>query len=138
MVDSLIGGWYHIRMDSQGLQFIDQPVEVIFDIPPALEKSPPCPNGFCWMGVTFRVEEMLAQWSSFERRGRMATNMAPEHAARAAGKGSWGVGRFFFRSAGDRRANFRSLLRPGSRRCLPAQGQMGAPGRKILTLKIDN
>lgn len=97
MVDSLIGGWYHMRMDSQGLQFIDQPVEVIFDIPPALEKSPPCPNGFCWMGVTFRVEEMLAQWSSFERRGRMATNMALEHAARAAGKGSWGVGRFFFR-----------------------------------------
>jgi hypothetical protein len=97
MVDSLIGGWYHMRMDSQGLQFIDQPVEVIFDIPPALEKSPPCPNGFCWMGVTFRVEEMLAQWSSFERRGRMANNMTPEHAARAAGKGSWGVGRFFFR-----------------------------------------
>jgi hypothetical protein len=40
---------------------------------------------------------MLAEWHSYERRGRMADNMAPEHAARAASKGSWGVGRFFFR-----------------------------------------
>jgi hypothetical protein len=86
-------------MDHPGLQFIDQPVEVIFDSPPALEKTPPCPNGFTWRGETNRVEEMLAEWSDFSRRGKMANNMTPEHAARAAGKGSWGVGRFYFRAS---------------------------------------
>jgi len=84
-------------MESHQLHFIDQPIEVIFDTPPALEKTPPCPNGFTWNWETYRVEEMLAEWHSFERRGRMADNMTPEHAARAASKGSWGVGRFFFR-----------------------------------------
>lgn len=84
-------------MDGTGARFIDEPVEVIFDNPPALEKSPPCPNGFRWNGELFRVEEMLAEWRSYARRGRMENNMSPEHAARAAGKGSWGVGRFFYR-----------------------------------------
>jgi hypothetical protein len=88
---------YHFVMESPQLHFIDQPIEVIFDIPPALEKTPPCPNGFTWYRETYRVEEMLAEWHSYERRGRMADNMAPEHAARAITKGSWGVGRFFFR-----------------------------------------
>lgn len=84
-------------MESPPLQFIDQLIEAIFDTPPALEKTPPCPNGFTWNGETYRVEEMLAEWHSYERRGRMADNMTPEHAAQAASKGSWGVGRFFFR-----------------------------------------
>lgn len=79
------------------LQFIDEPVEILFDQEPALEKKPPCPNGFVWQGQTYRVTALLAEWFKFERKGRMAKNMRPAHSKRAAVYGSWGVGRFFFR-----------------------------------------
>ena len=43
------------------------------------------------------MSEVIAEWSDYRRRGRMARNMSPQHAAAAQGKGSWGVGRFYFR-----------------------------------------
>lgn len=79
------------------LHFLDQPIEPIFDSPPALEKSPECPNGFIWEGKTYRVTEMLSAWTDFKRRGKMARNMQPEHAAVASNRGSLNVGRFYFR-----------------------------------------
>ena len=80
------------------LHFIDQPIEVIFDTAPALEKSPDAPpNGFVWEDKTYRVTEMLASWNDFTRRGRMAQNMRPAHAAVASTRGSLNVGRFYFR-----------------------------------------
>lgn len=81
----------------QPIHFLDQPIEPLFDRPPAREKSPDCPNGFIWDGKTYRVTEMLASWSDFTRRGKMARNMRPAHAAVAAGRGSLNVGRFYFR-----------------------------------------
>ena len=79
------------------IHFLDQPIEVIFDTPPVREKTPDCPNGFIWEDKTYRVLEMLSSWSDFKRRGKMARNMRPEHAAVAAGRGSLNVGRFYFR-----------------------------------------
>jgi hypothetical protein len=79
------------------LHFIGEVVAVQFDEPPAFEKAPPCPSGFVWRGVPYRVRALLAEWRDYRRRGRMARNMRPEHAARAAQQGSWGVGRFYFR-----------------------------------------
>ena len=71
---------------------------MIFDAPPALEKSPDIsPNGFIWEGKTYRVTEMLSSWNDFKRRGRMAQNMQPAHAAVASTRGSLNVGRFYFR-----------------------------------------
>lgn len=84
-------------MDMQLLHFIEEPVEALFDRPPLIEKKPPCPNGFVWRGETFAVAEMLAEWHDYNRRGRMARNMQPQHAASAARRGSWGVGVFYFR-----------------------------------------
>jgi hypothetical protein len=81
----------------QPIHFLDQPIEPLFDRPPAREKSPDCPNGFIWDGKTYRVMEMLSSWSDFTRRGKMARNMRPAHAAVAAGRGSLNVGRFYFR-----------------------------------------
>jgi hypothetical protein len=78
--------------------FHGRPIEVIFDTPPALEKTPGCPDGFIWEHAIHRVTEMLSTWSDFTRRGRAARNMRPEHAAVAAGRGSLGVGRFYFRA----------------------------------------
>jgi hypothetical protein len=79
------------------LRFIGEPIEVQFDEPPALEKAPPCPSAFTWAATPYRVIALLAEWRDYGRRGRMARNMRPEHAQRAALKGSWGVGRFYFR-----------------------------------------
>jgi hypothetical protein len=83
--------------DFTSIHFYDDPIEVLFDSPPAREKSPPCPNGFVWNGQIFRVAESLSEWTDFARRGRYAKNMRPAHAAVAAGRGSLNVGRFFFR-----------------------------------------
>lgn len=79
------------------LHFYDHPIEVIFDVPPATEKNPPCPDGFIWEGMTYRIAAVLSEWRDFKRRGRMARNMRPAHAAVAAARGSLNVGRFYFR-----------------------------------------
>ena len=84
-------------MDLTPLHFLDQPIEPIFDAPPALEKSPSCPSGFIWEDKTYRVTEMLSAWTDFKRRGKMARNMQPEHAAVASNRGSLNVERFYFR-----------------------------------------
>jgi hypothetical protein len=81
----------------QPIHFFDQPIEPIFDTPPAREKTPDCPNGFTWEEKTYRVVEMLSSWSDFTRRGKMARNMRPAHAAVASSRGSLNVGRFYFR-----------------------------------------
>ena len=79
------------------VRFLDQPVEVIFNSPPVHEKSPPCPDGFVWEKHTYRIVEVLSEWTDFARRGKSARNMRPSHAEAAASRGSLNVGRFFFR-----------------------------------------
>lgn len=77
--------------------FISEPVQVQFDEAPALEKKPSCPDRFVWRDRTYTVLAVLSEWHDYGRRGKMAHNMRPSHAARAAGRGSWGVGRHYFR-----------------------------------------
>jgi hypothetical protein len=79
------------------LEFIGEPIQVSFDRPPEFEKRPPRPDGFTWRGESFRITELLEEWFDFQRRGRMARNMQPQHAAVASQRGSWGVGRYYFR-----------------------------------------
>jgi hypothetical protein len=83
-------------MDMRSFQFIAEPIQVLFDQPLILEKSPPCLNAFLWQGQTYPIVELLSEWRDYDRRGRMARNMKPEHSSRASRIGSWGVGRFFF------------------------------------------
>jgi hypothetical protein len=83
--------------DLLALRFIDVEIEALFDRPPVLSKKPKAPNGFVWNGETFRVQEVLSSWFDYSRRGRMARNMQPAHSKEAARRGSWGVGRFYFR-----------------------------------------
>lgn len=84
-------------MESLPLSFIDEPIEVYYRQQPALEKSPTCPDAFTWREQVYPIEEMLETWVDYTRRGRMARNMMPAHAATASRRGSWGVGRFHFR-----------------------------------------
>lgn len=79
------------------LQFIGQEIQVEFDATPTLEKRPPAPDRFIWEDQTYQVTSVLSEWQDFNRRGRMARNMQPHNAAKARRRGSWGVGRFYFR-----------------------------------------
>jgi hypothetical protein len=79
------------------IHFYDDPIEALFDKPPAREKTPDCPNGFIWEGKPYRIVETLSEWNDFTRRGKFARNMRPAHAAVASTRGSLNVGRFYFR-----------------------------------------
>jgi hypothetical protein len=83
------------------LHFIGEPVEVYFEKPPALEKSPTAPNSFTWRGQVYRIEQILSEWVDFRRHDRMARNMQPQHATLASRRGSWGVGKFHFQVRTD-------------------------------------
>lgn len=79
------------------IQFISETVDVIFEVPPVLEKKPGCPDGFLWRGMEYTIVELLSEWKDFNRRGRMAHSMRPANLRKAARRGSVGVGRFYFR-----------------------------------------
>ncbi len=84
-------------MTFKPIRFIAESIEARFDRPPALEKKPGCPDGFVWRGQTYRIVALLSEWHDYRRRGRMALNMRPHRARIAARRGSWGVGRDYFR-----------------------------------------
>jgi hypothetical protein len=79
------------------IQFISEAVDVEFDEDPALTKKPGAPDRFVWRGEIHRVAEMLKEWHDYGRRGRMAHNMRAAHLAAAERRGSWGVGRDYYR-----------------------------------------
>jgi len=78
-------------------RFIGAVITVDFDQLPMLSKSPSCPDRFVWEGVVYEIIDLVAEWRDFRRRGRMAKNMKPTHLSIAAQRGSWGVGRYYFR-----------------------------------------
>ena len=84
-------------MNTELRGFIGEPVAVEFEEAPALEKVPDCPDRFVWRGEVFRVVEKLREWHDYRRRGHMGRNMAPHHLETARRRGSWGVGRDYFR-----------------------------------------
>ena len=88
-------------MNDIALNFIGEEIEIHFDEPPFRQKTPPCPDGFTWQERSYRVIEKMSEWHDFTRRGRMARNMRPAHAAVAAERGSLGVGHFYFRVRTD-------------------------------------
>ncbi len=83
------------------MRFIGQGIQVQFDQAPALLKKPGCPDRFVWQNSTYRIVERLSEWQDYSRRDRMARNMRPERVARASHRGSWGVGRHYFRVRTD-------------------------------------
>lgn len=81
----------------QKSRFILEAITVEWDKPPQTTKTPKCPDRFIWRDETLPIVELLEEWRDYGRRGRMASNMRPTHAARARIRGSWGVGRFYFK-----------------------------------------
>jgi hypothetical protein len=88
-------------VDFKPTRFISEPIEAQFDQPPMLEKKPGCPDRFVWRGRIYQITEILSEWHDYSRRGRMEHNMRPEHAVAAAQRGSWGVGRDYYRVCTD-------------------------------------
>lgn len=78
-------------------KFIGEEISAVFNTPPLFAKIPPCPDEFIWRNKKYRVMKNLMAWQDFTRRGLREKNMSPEHADRASLKGSWGVGRYYFR-----------------------------------------
>mgnify|MGYP001026479809 CR=1 FL=1 len=79
------------------IRFIGQPIAVQFDEDPALVKKPGCADRFVWQDETHAIVDTLKEWHDYGRQGRMAHNMRPSHAAAARRRGSWGVGRDYYR-----------------------------------------
>lgn len=79
------------------IHFFSEVISVQFGDGPTLTKKPGIPDCFDWRGRTFYVMEKLKEWHDYERRGRMAHNMRPSHLKAARQRGSWGVGRDYYR-----------------------------------------
>lgn len=88
-------------MDARAIRFISERVEPCFDRAPTLEKRPGCPAAFTWRGAHYRITGVLSEWHDYARRGRASHNMRPSHAAAAESRGSWGVGRDYYRVVTD-------------------------------------
>lgn len=84
-------------MDIEAIRFIGEEVDAVLEEGAAFEKRPGCPASFVWRGRTHRVAECLSEWRDYGRRGKMAHNMREPHLAAARKRGSWGVGRHYFR-----------------------------------------
>jgi len=84
-------------MEEKAIRFVGEEVEVVLEDGTSFEKRPVCPAAFAWRGQTHRVAECLNEWRDYGRRGKMAHNMREPHLATAAKRGSWGVGRHYFR-----------------------------------------
>src|SRR3990172_7504598 len=82
------------------IHFIEEPIDVIQ--PQGFEKKPTCPQAFEWRGQIFKIQHLISEWRDYERRGKYSNNMQPQHAVVARTRGSWGVGKFYFRVITDR------------------------------------
>jgi hypothetical protein len=78
-------------------RFLGETIQVEFDGQPLLQKRAGCPVRFRWRDETHAVRELLSEWHRYERRGDMAQNMTPAHAAAAQTRGSRGVGRDYYK-----------------------------------------
>ena len=89
--------WSVSDLDAKPLRFISEPIQAQFDKPPMLTKKPGCPDRFVWRGGTYQITEVLSEWHDYSRRGQKQHNMRPARLVAAARRGSWGVGRDYYR-----------------------------------------
>lgn len=94
-------GPYSPGMNTPPSRFISEAITAEFDETPALEKKQGCPRRFVWDGETYSIVELISEWFDPTRRGRFEQNMRPEHLKTAQRRGSWGVGRAWYRVRTD-------------------------------------
>jgi hypothetical protein len=86
-----------MKAEFEALRFIGDSIVVEFEQEPLLLKKPGAPGSFSWQGEQYEIVELLAEWFDYGRRGRIGMNMRPENLRKAERRGSWGVGRYYFR-----------------------------------------
>jgi len=79
------------------IRFIGERIEVVYNQEQIRTKNPGCPDAFIWRSVQYTITRIIKQWADFSRKGHMQANMREAHLLRAEKKGSWGVGKFYFR-----------------------------------------
>jgi len=93
-------------MELKPIHFIEESIQVSFIEPPLLEKKPICPSSFTFRDEVHQIIELISEWRDYQRKGRMARNMQPQHSSVAESRGSWGVGLFYFRVKTDKNRFF--------------------------------
>ncbi len=86
-------------MNEQALpiRFIGERIEAIYKLEQVRTKNPGCPDAIRWRSTEYTITKIINQWTDFSRKGNMQRNMSEAHHSRAEIKGSWGVGKVFFR-----------------------------------------
>ena len=82
-------------------RFIGEAIQVDFKKPPALEKKPGCPISFNWRDHKYVIIALLKEWHDYKRKGDMMRNIRPRRIDDAERRGSWGVGRDYYRVQTD-------------------------------------
>ncbi|MBW8012334.1 MAG: hypothetical protein FVQ83_14060 [Chloroflexi bacterium] len=82
-------------------RFIGEAIQVDFNKPPTLEKKPGCPDSFTWQGQDYGIIALLKEWHDYKRKGEMRRNIKPNRIENAERRGSWGVGRDYYRVQTD-------------------------------------
>jgi hypothetical protein len=87
------------------MEFYADEIEVRFDQEPVLEKRPGPPVAFTWRGREYLVVELLKEWHDYRKRGKTKSFYEKERGSywvkRAQRRGSWGVGRDYYRVRTD-------------------------------------
>jgi hypothetical protein len=77
--------------------FIDEIISVIFEQSEHLIKKPVCPDKFIWKGQEYIIGELINEWQDFSPNDSSSANPNEPLLKKDAVKGSFGVGRFYFR-----------------------------------------
>ncbi len=81
--------------------FIDEVIQVALADGSFLERIPKCPTRIFWQDKWIRLVSLESAWDDLSRKGNNARNMREGHLERAKVRGSWGVGKFYFRFLGE-------------------------------------
>ena len=83
------------------MEFYVDEIEVRFDREPVVQKRPGLPAAFTWRGWEYVIVELLQEWHDYRKRGKTKMLYEKERGAywvkSAQRRGSWGVGRDFYR-----------------------------------------
>jgi hypothetical protein len=87
------------------MEFYSDEIQVRFEREPTLEKKPGLPAAFIWRGREYVIVELMREWHDYRQRGKTKAFYERERGSYPAKssqrRGSWGVGRDFYRVGTD-------------------------------------
>lgn len=87
------------------MEFYSEPITVKFPVEPLLEKKPGLPAEFIWRGKPYKIITLLKEWHDYTKRGKIGKSYSQERGnaprMKSRKKGSWGVGRDYYRVLTD-------------------------------------